>query len=685
MSQRHTQIRAIFGDSLRDRLAFLSVPLTLGALVLPIRFAHADCSENVYCTSKKQKLCTYDPGQYFGLTGQNCPPNQSPFYCIGINQDCPGNPNNQGSASGQTPPGGSLQLTMPTGVGPSASPGGQAALPSPGQLTLGSTPPAPAPAAPAAAGAPATGTPQLAPTAGVTPLAPGKDGNYISKVDTNNDGVIDDKDRAIFQEGGNGGNLVMCSQSGTNGPCQNPDPLIDSNTRQPITDPSALSGGTILGMNGKPLSPSDLPAGSGGTGGGGGGNGGGGLAGGGGANPPVNQDGNTQTDQNSINQAQQDKRDGYQNSNEATTKAGNADNCDTSAKIDGGYGCSGTRAMIESAKVTNVLAQTTGSVATAALGQSAAMQASEQGTQSAAMMGAATTQRTSGDIQVAAGTTNVLMGAVQLYQSLDHSSNVGKINAVTTDAKLSMDGYNGKTMTGTTQTDSGLVISTNAVEGNGTSAGNGYMSAQGANGTQTDKVMRDFHLQDGDIKTTVALGSKQCKDSFQQPAQQALLQSCLQRAAAQTAARSSEMSQKYTKTRNLLNDVGQNADNEQKKVAADAMAGAMTSMMTGAGQVVSGGFNIAAANQLEDAAKAMAGIENAAAAPGFQPLGAGSLQPGGAMAPGNAQALNPSGVRTEQCARDGRCQQQSGSGQPRPTRGRGSTQYARCGSDGRRI
>jgi hypothetical protein len=88
--------------------------------------------------------------------------------------------------------------------------------------------------------------------------------------------------------------------------------------------------------------------------------------------------------------------------------------------------------------------------------------------------------------------------------------------------------------------------------------------------------------------------------------------------------------------------LGRKGANEQGAMASQAMAGAMTSLITGAVQTTQAIFNLKGAKQLEEAARKLDKLANQAPpVPIFTPLAPANLQPGDALAPGGGQSLNP--------------------------------------------
>jgi hypothetical protein len=353
---------------------------------------------------------------------------------------------------------------------------------------------------------------------------------------------------------------------------------------------------------------------------------------------PHDPNGNTPAENRDVNQtdiarADTERREGYKNE-EARTKGGSTDECSTSANLSGEFSCDSTRTMITTAQVTNVLAQTVGSVATATVGNSAQQTAMAQGTQSAALRGAASTQRTTGDIQVTSGTVNLAMGLVQFQMGRDHKKNVNQIDQATGQAQLNMVGMsNGKI--------------NQAMVHNGDGAAEGQSGYVNGGSELTNKAIRAFSLQTGKDSGKISTEVISAAEAATRGADGMKVRQT------ELAAREKEMQIKSSQVRSNLKSIGDNASNEQIKIAKEAQAGAFTSLLTGASQMISGGFNLVAANQLDATADKLNSIENMQNAGKFTPISPTSLGAGDALAPRTGTSITGTGATGDaQAAQD---------------------------------
>jgi hypothetical protein len=306
---------------------------------------------------------------------------------------------------------------------------------------------------------------------------------------------------------------------------------------------------------------------------------------------------------------------------EATKEADNTDECSRSVGFSGDYGCGGTRTLIEGAKVTNAVTQAAGSVATAVAGQNGQQKAMAEGTQSAALQAAADTQRTSGQIQVGTGAINTLLGAYQLTKSFGHKSNANEIKRASSADSINVVGYNKK--------DGTLDRAQDNHKGKGTSENqSGYLTS---GNEKTRNAIEAFNLQ-GEISPTLAVNAPKGTADYEK----------------QLAARSGAVDAKYHEAKSILGSVGRGAQAEQKNIANEALASGMLSITTGATQLISGGFNLAGANELEKAARNLKQAENTVGpTTGFQPLGPGNVGPADALAPRTPDSITPSNLQAQ--------------------------------------
>lgn len=300
---------------------------------------------------------------------------------------------------------------------------------------------------------------------------------------------------------------------------------------------------------------------------------------------------------------------------EADGYSTNDSDCKVSAGINGDrYGCGGTRAMIEGAKVTNAVTQAAGQISTAAVGQSQQMNAQAAGgTQSATLHAAAVTQRTTGDIELVTGGLNTGLGLVQMIQYADHKGNAKEIKGGSAEAlKAEKKGPQ---------------------VGDGSLGGQGFVSAA-TDGGVNDRIVKNFKLNEKyHITTDVVPGPSQAQ--------------------AQEAARNQEIEMKKGAMKRDTKRIANKAADEQGGMAKEAMAGGMMSIIQGATQMMTGGFNIMSANQLDDTADKLKALENQVPTISpFAPMGARQVGPADALAPAAPTSLNGAGTSDVQAAQD---------------------------------
>jgi hypothetical protein len=272
--------------------------------------------------------------------------------------------------------------------------------------------------------------------------------------------------------------------------------------------------------------------------------------------------------------------------------------CGVSSGISGGeYSCGGTKTMIEAAKVTNAVTQTVGSTAVTVMGQLAQQKASMSNSQAEMMKAGAETQITGGKIQVATGAVNAALGIVQIAQGASHRSNANQISGEA-NKSFSFD------QSGRLQAGSNRI------------AGNQALRAR-AEGVTMQAMQRQDQYYAND------------------PARKAEAK----RAVAEQAKSDYQVS---------VRGIAAKAVGEQKGVAKEAFAGGVMSLVTGAGQMVQGGFNIAAGNTLKDAANKLKAAENGAMSfAGGQLPGFGDNMVPEGSAPRSGQSITGSGANPE--------------------------------------
>ncbi len=245
----------------------------------------------------------------------------------------------------------------------------------------------------------------------------------------------------------------------------------------------------------------------------------------------------------------------------------NDDNCKFSTTIDGKqYGCNFTAGVVTGAQITNQVSNMAATVTTQMQGQSNIQKASQEGTQSAAMMAAAKSQKSTGQIQMGMGAVNALLGATQLFQALKHDKNIKKIE--------------GQISTEQGDVQSGIQNALTSAKTNNANDG----TQTGQSGYFEGKVVQKFGLNNA--------GTLQAVTAIEQTLR-----------LKEEGLRARGIQAKGAHINNLLDDVKDSATSEQAGIKGKAMGGGTVSLITGIQQSVQGGFNIKAAAELEKAAK----------------------------------------------------------------------------------
>ncbi|MEK6706499.1 MAG: hypothetical protein AABZ06_12005 [Bdellovibrionota bacterium] len=271
----------------------------------------------------------------------------------------------------------------------------------------------------------------------------------------------------------------------------------------------------------------------------------------------------------------------YKNDEAVTSESGD---CGTSEKINGKYTCKGTKAIVQGAQITNMVGQAAGSITTQVQGMNAQVNTIERGTQSAALEGAAGVQKNAGKMQVGLGAMNATLGVLQIMQMQKHNKQAQQIGTDTNPNNLTIDKFK----------NIGVDIS------NGISQDNsGYLHVKdNTKHAATQDIINEFNLQ-GEIKNKVTISSTTAATAATAANIRKL----------QIKNREDEISKKLETERRHLKQIGGNASSEQHKVAEEAKGGGIMSLVTGTQQVITGAFNIKAAEQMQKAADNMKNIE----------------------------------------------------------------------------
>jgi hypothetical protein len=320
-------------------------------------------------------------------------------------------------------------------------------------------------------------------------------------------------------------------------------------------------------------------------------------------------------------------------SNTDDSKYTGSDKCKYAGIDSENLNCNGTENLMKGAVVMDQIAQMGASAATNIAGQSAQIQAQTQGTQSAALQGAADTARMTGDAEIATGTLNAGMGAMQLQRSMHHSSNA---DALTADTKAGV---------GALQTGSGSAYTKGSI--------NQYMGAGGIQGAalQDGTTKGDAGYLTGKAGYASKIVTQGQMDTDSGLALKSVtLDAATAMKTGQAKTREEQIVQRqadYDKKANIMGStvkrIGSAAAGEQKAEADAAMMGGMMSMMKGLVQAGQGAANLIAANAMDQAAATLAGTGPGGSV--FQPtLGNGPIGPGDPLAPPGSNAISGDGA-----------------------------------------
>lgn len=270
-----------------------------------------------------------------------------------------------------------------------------------------------------------------------------------------------------------------------------------------------------------------------------------------------------------------------------TRQAGDGD-CAYSEGIGSQYGCKKTNTYVRGAEISNQATQIAGSAATQLAGGAAITKAQNAGTQSAALEGAASTQKTAAQLQMSTGILNSTLGILQLQQAQKHKKNEAAMDRL---SKTQLTA-NGNSLTAT--------------------AGNQNI----ANGTLNGyEIQQAFQKRAQEINSTPGLD----------PAtKQAMIER--ERLAAQ---------ERFSR-------VNRNAAQEQSKAGETASGGGTTSLITGLTQMMNGVIGLKSAKEMKTAAKNLQNVENLGnRLPGFD-----NLPSGDATAPNQNSSILGNGTST---------------------------------------
>ncbi len=354
-----------------------------------------------------------------------------------------------------------------------------------------------------------------------------------------------------------------------------------------------------------------------------------------------NIQGNTETIEKETADIKNSRRERLENVE--ATGATSDDECSTSDTLNKRFGCDGTRTTMEISKAVNILGQTAGSIATAAVGQGAQAKAQAEGSQSSAVQGAADTQRAAAYAQIAGASANAAAGVIQLVLASHHKGNAQEIRNETIGAKLTAKGIsNDKTLDANAE----LKGDGKAIGGTGYVTGNGLaQEAIDSFKLQNYEITREVHVTDGDINAI-----RKQADAATNPAEKAAL---AQKAEALQAKQNMEKQKRAEQIADKRNTIqheigkhGRTAVGEQTKISKEAKVAGIMSLITAAQQGASATFAIMGADQLEEAANKLKSIEGASGAPSFVPLGNNAVGPGDVLADRTPTSITGTGEAT---------------------------------------
>jgi len=281
------------------------------------------------------------------------------------------------------------------------------------------------------------------------------------------------------------------------------------------------------------------------------------------------------------------------------------DPCRVSSNINGQYNCGKTQKTMEVANITNIAAQTIGAVATQMTGQSNLAAAQSKGTQSALMEAGGNTQVKSGQIQVTTGALNTALGLTQVVAAYKHKRHARQLDAASDD-KLTVDQGTAKV-----SANAGNKSSSHIMDSENFDLNNAYTTATG-------KGVRDCAGMGGNM-----------------------LAQCL-------PIREKELEEKRVWALRQKNYIAASSETEQLGMADKAMASGIGSVMTGATQITTGGFNIAAGNKMKKAADTLRDAEGK-----IGPIiDVSNSNPSNPSAPAQVPAVGGDGVTTSATAEE---------------------------------
>ncbi len=297
----------------------------------------------------------------------------------------------------------------------------------------------------------------------------------------------------------------------------------------------------------------------------------------------------------------------------------NDDPCRTSTHLHEKFSCAGTQSLIQVGQITNALGQAVGTAATQLEGQKAQLHADENGTQSAAIEGAAKAQERSGQMLMINGIMNTGFGVMHLSNGSGHKSNAAEIKTMskTIDSENKIDDNNADNIAGTGKTGQDGThegfykskgLSQQAIENfnlNSAVKLREVETVQGVINAARNKANNDQAAATADLnpithqlKQTIANESLAKANALQD-----LRKAEIKKRQEGSEEKASDMKKEIGKIKNA--SLG-----EQMKTAAEAKAAGMQSLITGVGQLASGYFNLMAAKELKKAAKNLKEVDS---------------------------------------------------------------------------
>jgi hypothetical protein len=297
---------------------------------------------------------------------------------------------------------------------------------------------------------------------------------------------------------------------------------------------------------------------------------------------------------------------GYQrdNSDLSTTSE---DRCAIGSTVDEKYQCAGTEKLVEGASAFNQASQALGALSTQVLGQVETQKAARQNNQAAFIESGARIQETTGKMQVSIGAINTVLSLAQMYSASERKDLAKKAKGIGS-GEINTAGKNELKNQGITDQD----FKANLSDSGQVAGERGYVS--GAAGSETDKAIKAFKLNEkGDLFTLNQGEIGQLSSSANSSSSTANQQAAQEAKAQALELRSDGVRKKEAHVRSMLETASSRATSEQAAVGKEASAGALTSLIAGATNLIQGSFALKASKELKKAAGDLKNAQSLAA------------------------------------------------------------------------